>query len=826
MTPGARGRSQISLVRALLLTGAAVGAFATSPALAQSEGPVATRDATQNVPHDGLGEDGVWLIADEIERDDANDRVIARGDVEARYQGRSLRAQQVVYDVRTGVATASGDAVIVNPDGSVQYAQSISLDEEATAGVATDFRARIDERQKLAAATAIRRSETVNELNRAIYTPCEICKAPEGEPKTPTWSIQADKVVQDQGRRVVYYRNATLKLFGAPVFFAPVFWHPDPSVERASGLLTPKFDRSDRRGVVYEQPYLWLISPYQDLVISPQFMTKHAPFVDVEHRKRFWSGRVRTVVGGTYERPFDRKGDQFGDRAWQSYILSDGDFDLENAWRWGFTAERASDKGLFDRYDVGDVFEQRGLYTAEDRRLMSQAYLVRQTDRSYLSVTAFGWQGLRPVDNILAPTSRPDDVRLLPIYEDDRRLPVVAPRLEARWRPDARVAGGRLNLQASAVALFRDQDAGDLYRGRRVSLDPRVETGPGTDTARASAQAEWRRPLTTGFGLRIEPFLDARGDYYRVSQYRVADPTAPTGFRYEDGSAAFGRGNATAGVDLSYPLIRASGRTTIVLEPMLQAAISPDAEIDPRQTVEDSLTFELDEANLFRVNKFPGFDLYEGGARLNAGGRASVNWGPRRDATLFLGRSFRSEQDFTFPANSGLRETASDWITAGTFTLPNLTAYARARLDGDTGALKRGEVGANASWRRANGFFRYFVDESRPFTRTSPLDFDPRIETLDVGAEVFVTRRFGFTVLASRDFNFNIDRQEAGGLVRVRDEARWRRSEIGLLYQDDCARIEVVYERDESNPLGVSNQVSLRLNFVTLSGQIYGLNSR
>jgi len=229
----------------------------------------------------------------------------------------------------------------------------------------------------LAAASAVRRNENVNELNRAIYTPCDICA--DSEAKTPTWSIQADKVVQDRERQLVSYRHAVFRLFGVPVFYAPLFWHPDPQAQRKSGLLTPDISASDRRGFSYEQPYLVVLSDYSDLTLSPQINAKVEPFLNARYRKRFYSGEIDVRGGYTYAEDFDSNG-QFGQATSRSYILARGAFAIDENWDWGFTAERSSDDLLFDKYEIGDVYQSRGPYIADDRRLISQVYAVRPDD--------------------------------------------------------------------------------------------------------------------------------------------------------------------------------------------------------------------------------------------------------------------------------------------------------------------------------------------------------------------------------------------------------------------------------------------------------------
>lgn len=745
-------RSRKRRMRARLLAGAAALGLSilAMPALAQDPAPTA----------DGLAPEAFYLEANEVIQNDRDGLVTARGDVEVRYQGRTLRAQEVTYNRATGVVTAAGQTAIINPDGTAQFAESITLDDQMRAGIATGFSTRLQGDVKIAAASAVRRSETVNELNKAIYTPCPVCVDEKGETHGPTWSIRADKVVQDSEKRIVYYRNATITMFGVPVFYTPVFWHADPTVERQSGLLTPKIAASRRRGLSYEQPYLWVISPSQDLVISPQLNTEVNPFLNLGWRKRFQSGQVNARMGYTYEHDLRGDGDRFGERTSRSYILANGVFDIDEYWRWGFAAERTSDDLIFDKYDIEDVYAQRGLFGPDDRRLTSQLYVTRQDQRSYLSVAAISIQGLRDSDI-------------------DRTFPLIAPFVEARFEPRAPVLGGRLRFLGSGVVLTREQS--DALGSSRDD--------PGIDSRRATAEADWRSNYILTNGFRVSPFANLRGDLYSISD--LPDDTSK------------GRLLGVAGVDLTYPFFRRDEGRTTILEPIVQLALSPESDPivigydadGPIYFNEDSVALEFDETNLFRPNKFPGFDLYEGGLRVNAGGRATVLYDDGRRASLLVGRSFRDERDETFPARSGLRTRASDWIVAAeAVPMRGVSLFSRARLDSDDGEVRRFEAGADVRTARAEGFVRYLRDNEdiSGFQR----------EDIDFAGDVLVAGNWGFTVRGVRDVERDV----------------WRRQEVGALYKDDCLDLRVVWVHEETfnRQLGPSDSVQVRLSLATI----------
>ncbi|HST91953.1 MAG TPA: LPS-assembly protein LptD, partial [Brevundimonas sp.] len=230
-----RRASDSAAPRHRLLAGVAAVALA---AVAGGAWAQTTTAPTAPPGSDGLTPDAVYLEADVATR--AGDVITASGSgadrVLARFRGATLRAGELSYDLGLGVATAQRQVEFVDPGGSIVFASYLEMDADLRAGVAVDFATRFTNGASLMAATAVRRSENVNELNYAIFTPCPICDS-EGRPREPTISIQAEKVVQDEALRAVLYRNAVFRVAGTPIFYLPFFAHPDPTVERASGFL-------------------------------------------------------------------------------------------------------------------------------------------------------------------------------------------------------------------------------------------------------------------------------------------------------------------------------------------------------------------------------------------------------------------------------------------------------------------------------------------------------------------------------------------------------------------------------------------------------------
>ena len=727
--------------------------------------PAAAQPALPPGPADkAVGSDGFYMEADSMIRDDEHHTWVAKGSVEARYQGKVLRADEVDYSQQNGVVTAHGDVQLLSPDGTSEFARDMTLDQDFKAGLALAFSTRQEPNTKIVADEAARLNKDAMVLNKAVFTVCDICAA-DGEPETPTWSIQAAQMIQDHEHSIIFYKNAVIRVKGLPVFYTPVFWHTDPSAKRGSGFLAPTIGYDTRRGTFYQQPYLWVISPYADLVVDPQLNSRVSPLLMTEYRERFYTGQIDLRGGYTDAQQFDSAGHPYDYLTSRSYILGSGAFAPTPNLTWGFSAERVTDPLMLQRYTVPNAFDPRGLYATDDQRLISQLYAVEQGPKSYVSVAAISFQGLRPGDQ-------------------NGTFPIVAPMIDAHYEPDTAILGGKLRLQGSTVFLDR-------------ARNPNTDVGPSENSLRVTFNGNWRSTYTLYDGIRMSPFLEARNDVfnaYNVTQTVGSDLTT----YYGDHTVE--RPLGTAGVDLSWPFFRRNGSLTTVIEPLAQLAVSPRAVINPYIPNEDSQVIDFDETNLFDANKSQGFDYYEGGARANTGGRVSFRWDGGGQVQFLGGRSFRAAPDPTLPAYSSLNQTASDWVVAFSGQpAPGFSAFSRALLDGQTEQIRRLEVGLNAGVSRINGFVRYLTDDTQgPTARTENILF---------GGQLLLTKHWGVSSGASMD------------LVNKYTTSQW----TGFVYQDECVHWEVNYIHSGTNNGTVkpNDRIVVRLLLVTLGSTGY-----
>lgn len=654
----------------------------------------------------------VVLDADEIFVNETENIVIAEGNVEARYEGRVMRADRLVYDRAKDKVRASGGVIIIDTDGTERYADEIETDSNLSDGFAIGFSTRIPDGGIATAASAIRTSDGFNALDKVVYTACELC---EGETK-PTWALRARRAVLDQNDQMITYGDAVLEVAGIPVFYLPYFAHPDPNSDRRSGLLIPDIGLSSKLGAFYQQPYYWAISPSQDLTVSPLLAANVNPLLEFEYRKRFWSGEVNANFSFTNERDFDSDGEKFGESEWRGHLFAEGDFNITDDWAWGFGIEQVSDDLYTRRYDIDGANDERGIYDGLPLRLLTQVYLQGQQQNWYADASFLSFEGLRENDD--------DDTfpKVLPLFYGQRLFDLDA--------------YGIASVTASSAVLDRDV---------------------GVDSQRISIETEWSLSRVLAGGVIVNPFIDGRYDAYNVKD-NIADSEGET----------FTRGGANIGARLSYPLYRPGENIDLIVEPLAMVAYGTPGVNDARIPVEDSLLYEADESSLFDSNAMSGYDLYDGGAKASLGLSATAHWKSGAKITALAGRRWRSEADGNFGPSSNLDGTVSDWVAgvSATFGDP-LKVETRIRLDEDDFAINRIDARLRSKFWRFEGQARYYKVSGDVLLRGTD------DEGVDMSAKFRVTDQYSFTYARARDIEGNRDLRHSFGIAYEDDCSRF-----------------------------------------------------
>ena len=460
------------------------------------------------------------------------------------------------------------------------------------------------ENGRLAANGARRTDGQINELSRVVYSTCNLCaKDPS---KAPLWQIRALSAVQDLEHKKIEYQDAVMEMYGIPVGYMPYFWHADPSVKRASGLLIPSIGGSSHLGAFFAQPYYWVIDDQSDATFTPMMTTRAGPAA---------RGRIPAPVQQRHLAA-RRLGRLSRSTRVQGTIYAKGQFNLDDTWRWGFNIARASSADYIRDFHLG------GRLGTDPNVLTSQIYGEGFGQGAYSRFDVRFYQSLN--DTIVSS-----------------KLPLVLPRYEYSYfgQPDS--LGGRLSLDAGAFNVMRTD---------------------GTNTRRAASRSNWSRPFVGALGDLWKITLHNDAIAYDASAFNEQPNFGPK----SQVNAA--RAQPQAALDFRWPFMRDSGAWgTQLIEPIAQIVVGPQAG-DSQNTKypnEDSLDLEFSDANLFGFNRFPGVDRLDGGVRANVALHGAWYLGGTTFDGL-IGQSYRTNVDNLFPEASGLHDQVSDVVARAT----------------------------------------------------------------------------------------------------------------------------------------------------------------
>lgn len=623
---------------ALLLIGTSV----SSPwwqAIAQENVPKATAKVAAPDKAFATSSEKVEFVADQLVYNPDTREVRAIGNVTLTRDGYILKAGEVFYNETNGEGLAVGAVELTTPNGDVIIAPQIKLENQLKDAFVENIRLIMTDGSQAVALSGERISETGRTiLKRAAYSPCQVCA--DGSGKQPLWQLKAVKVAHDKGKRRLYYDDAFLEVFGIPIFWTPYFSHPDPTVDRASGLLPLDIQTSRNLGFVAGIPYYHVFNESIDATVTPVITTREGLVLKGQYRQHIGSGQFKFDGSITYTDARDINNVLTGDKEFRGHISSEGLFNHSENWRSQYRLNYASDDTYLGRYDISNV-----------DTLVSEYLLEGFFGASYASARTIAFQGLR--------------------IEDNAGLAAFAlPLIDVEYIPPLKPLGGTISLRGNALALHRTS---------------------GLDTQRVSTSANWQRRWITpkGFVLDVDAF--ARADLYNLDETdRPDDPAFSGSFGGADGGELRTLARATG--TISWPLVKYTGAGTHTLEPILEVSVSPRRGTPNNIINEDSRAFELNDLNLFSPDRSSGFDLFEEGSRATLGLRWRYEGG---DFTtdILIGQSWRiTGQDFVLADGIGLEGNFSDIVGRTNVSYKGWIDFEhRYRLDDKSFTLRRNE---------------------------------------------------------------------------------------------------------------------------------------
>ena len=115
-------------------------------------------------------------------------------------------------------------------------------------------------------------------ISKGVFTTCK------KNDNCPPWQMSAEKITHNKEKKMIFYKNAWLKVYDTPVFYFPKFFHPDPSVKRQSGFLMPTIMSSSGLGTSLNTPYYHVLGFSRDFTLNPRFYSQNKFLLQTEFR--------------------------------------------------------------------------------------------------------------------------------------------------------------------------------------------------------------------------------------------------------------------------------------------------------------------------------------------------------------------------------------------------------------------------------------------------------------------------------------------------------------------------------------------------------------
>lgn len=576
--------------------------------------------------------DGLASLQADVVEVSGDNLLTATGDVEVRWRGQILRARAVRYDRSRDHLSITGPITVTDESGNLITAGQAELSGDLSQGLLHSARFVIDRQMQIAARQMWRSQGRYTELTDSVASSCEVCTiAPR-----PLWEIRAARVVHDQVAQQLWFERAQLRFAGVPVAWLPQLRVPDPTLDRARGLLSPRLRTTTGLGPGLKLPYFIPLGETRDLTVTPYASLKGGRTVELRYREAFRRGW--TEWQGAWSR------DEILPQESRYYLQADGGFLLPDSFVLGFSGILVSDPTYLTDYGISDA-----------DRLESRIEVSRARRNEYIMGRLVNFRSIRDIGGMIEPNA-------------------TLPSLTGDFTYHRRFSGGPLGGEAG----FRFQSHSH-YRSSDLDYDADGDgIADGRDMARISARIDWRRSWIFGPGVVGSLFGEGSADLYSINQDRI----------YEGRTARLQ--GAMAG-ELRWPWtgVTADGASHVI-EPVLQIVGAPRGTGGIPN--EDSLLVEFDEGNLFSLSRFSGADAREQGRWANLG----LSW-TRFDPegwslALGAGRVVRSADEEQFPAASGLDGRRSDWLAVGQVVFPDGFSTTSRMLISDGMDLTKAEL--------------------------------------------------------------------------------------------------------------------------------------
>ncbi len=360
----------------------------------------------------------IGFEADNVIVNQVDGSLFATGNVELKQGNDTLRADEVTYYQKQNKAIARGNVIYKDAGGTITRASIMELDTEFSHILAETIITKFANGGWMAADNADRVTGDKGVFENSRYTPCK-CDFINGE--QPMWDIKASQMVHNEKTQTITHYNMRMNVMNVPIGYLPFLSHPDWTVRRRSGFLTPSLRMSVDLGFSPSVPYYHVIDETSDLEVTAHRYQYRGVGFKTRHRKKWDNAELSTDIYSANVETYKKNRELVG--AVDSQFSSQ----IGNGWNLNARLRRASQDTFMRRYRFND-----------DTSLKSSIIATRTIGNRYYRVEASDRQSM------LINDKTENEQTILPyiFYEKEER----------GWRQNQ-----RLRTEISALQLDNDQ---------------------------------------------------------------------------------------------------------------------------------------------------------------------------------------------------------------------------------------------------------------------------------------------------------------------------------------------------------------------------------
>ena len=702
---------------------------------------------------------GKEIFADKITYNKKKANIKSEGkSIYADNRGNKLFADNFHYDINLKTIDAKNNVKYIDKDGNLLNFSSLKYYEELEKGIGQDLRAKLTDKSTMEGAEAEfdNKLGTVTLLKKNSYTPCE---NKENSTKTipeicPDWSIDTTKTTHDKNEKMVYHRNAVLKIKNIPVFYTPYFSHPDPSVKRKSGFLPPSVKNFTDLGQTIKTPYFWAISDNKDLTFTPIYYFDENSIFLTEYRQQ--NEKSKFYIDSSYTQGY--KNINKKDNSGNEIKRTDG-----------------SRNHLFFNF-LGSYEDL--LFSQNDLEVNIQ----RISQKNYLNVNQINTEHVKQ-----DMTSLNNNI-IFNSYGGSQRI-----KIESNIYENLNIEEKNLKYQYT----FPSIEYGN-YFNKFDQLVNISSSFAAKNLGTNSNQAYFTNQINSESEIKLLDFLPGVANVFKTSTKNINVQNQ----NISDSKENFNSDTyLTLGVENSLPLMKINKNTEETLTPKIFTKFTTGS-----MTNANSLDKMLTYQDIYSMNRMSSITNPETGGDIGYG----IDYNIRKknnlsevymDGTFSIGQVIKKKKLKEMPENSSLANTSSDFVG-------NVSFFYDGKIEekiSQTAYLKKG-LNINYGYTVSNDLNKILKNDiDISYADTKNTWSSKYYETHDISNEQYIDIKYDRKIYD--DFTF------ATGVRKNIQDSFTENNFIGIAYETDCIKISLnlaktFYQDEDLKP---SNNFTLSL---------------